>query len=447
MKAGGIGTRTVATALILLSLKGTAAKKITVTNVPGGQFIIGDVTSGGITTAGVGVGLWGAQHVILKGTPTRSGDYGIKITHATAPHAVKVDDNHGYQSSYARPAEGAFDVEIAGLEISHTAFDGIQAKCERALAELPAGYVMDRIKIHDNYIHDTDGEGMYIGWATPGDHEDMSNVTIYDNKVEHTGWDGIQLNCATTGSNAIYNNTIRGFGLKSITYSGPYPWEGSGMSVGGSKVDIYNNFIATVSGPGEEYQASGISFFIYDHCRIYNNVIVLNQYGASMPSFGVYLNQVPGVAPPANTRLDLMNNTIVRPDKFGLQVSINVTVPVEFYNNIVAAPAKIEAPSPRSSDYYYIEPGSGVTLTQSTNLFKATVDEVGFSNPADNRFTLTPSSPAVDAGTDVASHGITTDIEGVMRPQGSAYDIGAYELVAPGKTTPPGARDHRNGSL
>ena len=42
-------------------------------------------------------------------------------------------------------------------------------------------------------------------------------------------------------------------------------------------------------------------------------------------------------------------------------------------------------------------------------------------------FLLKPGSPAIDAGTDVSTYGVTTDIEGNHRPYGSNYDIGAYE--------------------
>ena len=41
-------------------------------------------------------------------------------------------------------------------------------------------------------------------------------------------------------------------------------------------------------------------------------------------------------------------------------------------------------------------------------------------------------SPAIDAGRDPATVGVTllNDYNGVVRPQGSAYDIGAIEVVA-----------------
>lgn len=42
---------------------------------------------------------------------------------------------------------------------------------------------------------------------------------------------------------------------------------------------------------------------------------------------------------------------------------------------------------------------------------------------------LVSGSPLIDAGADLTASGITDDILGVARPQGSSYDIGAYELV------------------
>ncbi len=45
--------------------------------------------------------------------------------------------------------------------------------------------------------------------------------------------------------------------------------------------------------------------------------------------------------------------------------------------------------------------------------------------PAEADFRLSKDSPAVDYG----ASGASTDIEGVPRPQGSAYDLGAYEYV------------------
>jgi hypothetical protein len=50
-------------------------------------------------------------------------------------------------------------------------------------------------------------------------------------------------------------------------------------------------------------------------------------------------------------------------------------------------------------------------------------------------FSLQAGSPAIDAGATLA--GVTTDFNGVSRPQGLGYDIGAYEYVSSSSATPP----------
>ncbi len=50
-------------------------------------------------------------------------------------------------------------------------------------------------------------------------------------------------------------------------------------------------------------------------------------------------------------------------------------------------------------------------------------------------FSLNPGSPAIDAGADVPE--ASTDLEGVHRPQGDAYDIGAYEFSPAAPVSPP----------
>lgn len=49
-----------------------------------------------------------------------------------------------------------------------------------------------------------------------------------------------------------------------------------------------------------------------------------------------------------------------------------------------------------------------------------------FVDAAADDYHLLADSPAIDAGLDM---GVTTDLEGTLRPQGSGYDIGAYEFT------------------
>jgi len=54
------------------------------------------------------------------------------------------------------------------------------------------------------------------------------------------------------------------------------------------------------------------------------------------------------------------------------------------------------------------------------------VAEPQFADPDNGDFRLKPGSPGIDAG--VAIEAVKTDLRGVARPQGAAYDIGAYEF-------------------
>ena len=65
--------------------------------------------------------------------------------------------------------------------------------------------------------------------------------------------------------------------------------------------------------------------------------------------------------------------------------------------------------------------------TGGTNL---TVSSTAFVNVATNDYHLAAGSPAIDAGETIAS--VTKGRDAVPRPQGPAYDIGAYELCSGG---------------
>lgn len=61
-----------------------------------------------------------------------------------------------------------------------------------------------------------------------------------------------------------------------------------------------------------------------------------------------------------------------------------------------------------------------------------------FINVVNYDFHLTPTSPAINNGTVIS--GFNYDKDGISRPQGCCWDIGAYEYVQaaePPDTTPP----------
>jgi len=108
---------------------------------------------------------------------------------------------------------------------------------------------------------------------------------------------------------------------------------------------------------------------------------------------------------------------------------ISAATPVAVTSNIfeLVAGESYVTPNTRTSD-----------LSGSNNLFwgagaipapfSASVDaDPLFIDIANANLHVQPSSPAVDAGTNT---GVTSDYDGVPRPQGSGYDIGAYESAS-----------------
>lgn len=89
-----------------------------------------------------------------------------------------------------------------------------------------------------------------------------------------------------------------------------------------------------------------------------------------------------------------------------------------------------------SSEPYFTADSDTSTVTGSNNLFFGAgpgpsflagnlSGDPKFANLEATNFRLLPGSPAIDAGVNT---GIATDFDGVLRPQGSGFDLGAFEF-------------------
>lgn len=78
----------------------------------------------------------------------------------------------------------------------------------------------------------------------------------------------------------------------------------------------------------------------------------------------------------------------------------------------------------------FFPPGNNLASTEAEAFQDIDNQQIdpGFVDPESFDFHLKPGSPAIDAGVDLRARGVTTDFEGNARPQGKAFDIGAYEL-------------------
>jgi hypothetical protein len=116
--------------------------------------------------------------------------------------------------------------------------------------------------------------------------------------------------------------------------------------------------------------------------------------------------------------------------------AVSASVAVSLTDNIVDAAAGETYTAPNSSPANFSGKnnlffGAGATPSFSTTSLNA---DPKFVDPTNSKFQLQSVSPAIDAG---ANDGISRDIIQMPRPQGAAYDIGAYEYTGTATQPPP----------
>jgi len=311
---------------------------------------------------------------------------------------------------------------------------GVYAKTDPTCTNLGATrdrFVMRNFSFHDNYVHDVADEGLYIGNShyagltlTCNGHDTtvyphaLKGVFIYNNLVENTGWDGIQVSSADSNCQ-IHDNQINFDSQAGVNT------QMSGVLIGGGSVcKTFNNKI--INGKGD-----GIDIFGMGNFDVFNNLIVDAglHYLPDQPDkmkHGIYLGKV--VTTP-NATMGIYNNTIVSPKSFGVVLSNNELKTVFVKNNLIVNPGKYGT----EGNNAFINAGNmdPARVSISYNYTNSNISPAAFLDPNGSNYDLKPSSPAVNAGTDLTAQGITFDILNRSRPFGAAFDIGAYESHDP----------------
>ena len=218
--------------------------------------------------------------------------------------------------------------------------------------------------IYNNVIY-----GNWYGIETAGDI--TGNMNIYGNTIyDNDGFYGIEVNGARNCSiyrNLIYNNDDVGIGV-----------------LAGTAHNIYYNIIYghIVSGIGFEVSAG-------DSSTVYNNVSY---------------NNVNGIQNDSTDVLTIKNNILMNNTSYGYVTGGTET----FTNNDVW--------NNTTGDY------SGIADQTGSN---GNISADPLFTTAGSDFTLTSTSPAIDAGVSV---GLVLDYAGNTVPFNTLPDIGAYEL-------------------
>ncbi len=350
----------------------------------------------------------GQRIVLAPGTYTLSG--GLSFTSAncgtaTAPVSVIAQNGLGSVTIDANGSEEAFlfsgakFVVLQGLRITGGAYHAIKVDPPSTDLTFRGNAIYDNTRSGSS----TDQFSAIKGGNTVGPVNGVwaSRVTIEGNEIYETSpiasnnFQGID--CSACKSWVVRGNYIHD--IRGATLAG-------GVSVqfksGSADTIIEKNTIANSGVIGISYGGFGTPSAggtTYEHVGgvVRNNVI----YGSADAGISVINNQ--------NGKI--YNNTL-----FNNAASPDVRVAaqnVQFKNNILDRSLRLR---------------DGTTATQANNLvLSSPADGSLFVNASGKDFHLnSTASSAIDKGVNLAPD-VTTDFDGIARPQGAAYDIGAFE--------------------
>ncbi len=396
--------------LFIRNLHGEEAQPITIRNANGRAVIHNDAT--------FGIAFHNSSHIRLMGNGCESENsyYGIAIT-GTGGNGISIDQK-------------ATNVEIAHVEVGHTGMSGIMAKTDPTCNDLSAvrdSFALYEAILHNNYIHNTYNEGIYLGNSYYNgitlhcDGQDtlvypheLIGVKVYDNILEKTGRNSIQVSSAPEDCH-IFNNHVTEDSKRAVSY------HMNGIQVGGgSRCEVFNNIIRDGKGPGVNYFGQGPA-------KVYNNLIVNpgrthhpelppNQF----PVHGIYVKHIFNET---SEPIHLFHNTLVNPRTDGVVFTNDQTENNKIKNNIIINPGSF----PYVGQVAFIRIANGVSATAAHNYLHRHSGDILFTDTLAGMYCLSQGSPAINAGIDLQDYGINFDLQGNPRPFGDASDLGAFE--------------------
>jgi len=152
------------------------------------------------------------------------------------------------------------------------------------------------------------------------------------------------------------------------------------------------------------------------------HLVIANNVVANCGRYGITISADPAVT--TNDYTTVVNNIVVNGGNLGIYESpYGSTGPHNVYNNNIV----------------YNNPGGNIVLTTGTQSGTLTLTSVQFSalfvnytGDMTGNYQLQSGAVAIDRGTTLCAAGVSgcvplLDFTGLLRPQGTAYDIGAYE--------------------
>jgi len=352
------------------------------------------------------------------------------------------------------------------------------------------GSSLQRVEVIGGYYHGIKFETKWQ-WGDPNDRSGACNIVIEDCKIHDTGNACIKVTpeCddITIRRCEIYNSgrvraesaeaidnvngdrmLVQQCHVHDITATGLYAKGGAiGMKIerclvencGGAGIlvgfdtslewfdtkvnpDYYENIDGEVTNCiVVNTQNSGIGLYAAKNPKVYNNTLVdvAKTYHSGL-YFGItFQDWEPQGGRPPSVNSVLRNNIVVQ------SANVNSTIVEIRYSNELGGLSGLSGMPTMNNNRYYVRNGTalfednrpgyefsgGLSQWQShiSGDVGSTEGDPAFTAPLKRDYHLSSTSPCIDAGT---SNGApATDYDGITRPQGQAYDVGAYEYSSP----------------
>ncbi len=176
---------------------------------------------------------------------------------------------------------GASDFAVSFVEARHLEFAGMMFKTDDV-----GDAHMNNVKIHDNYIHDTISEGVYLGSTQSQPQHKFNNLEFYNNRLIRTGTEIGQF--GNLGNNCRIHHNV--FLLGALDWKNPFQnYQDSGIQLGhreGSMSFDHNIVIGAASNAMILFN-SDVTGDVHDPGDVLS---IHNNYFAYSRNTGVYIH-------------------------------------------------------------------------------------------------------------------------------------------------------------
>ncbi len=400
--------------------------------------------------SGSGISIYNQSHVTINGEVNGkqniriTGCYGNGIDIAGVVHHNKISyleiDNNGHSGGINQDGITANFSEMSEYPVLEISYCKIHNNWQDQIhiVGVRGPNVYGRVLIHDNEIYELQDDGIETSIRGMDIFNNVMHTLSSGKGIGHP--DGIVI---MAGYGRIWNNTV--YNLQNninLTNAYIYPNIYSTTPIGECCIRIYNNLVyQTVPGSANNY-GRGLELSVQGSITALSDVIIANNTFVGLPAWGANL-YFGSLGSGSLDKIFFLNNIIHNCNKnggtqaMGFGYSNDWSVGSYGSGADVIVDYNIVSAGPQGSTQVTYK---GTIYDYNTWKTKFGVQShiIGNNDPLLNTFYM-PSfaSPAVNKGIDLSSH-YSIDKSGITRPQGPAWDIGAYEYVEKTDTiTPP----------